>query len=191
MYELLTLADKIRVLPHMFKDKLEDSIQNSIIAEYIGQFTNDNGIFISFVKINSIGEGRIIHGDGAVYYETEFDMLVYKPFMQETVKGAVTEITEFGAFVRIGPIDALVHVSQVMDDYVSFSKSGSLQGKSSNRSLNIKDTVLARVIAISLKNLQTAKIGLTMRQLGLGNIKWIEEDKKKAVQLVAKEAKAK
>ena len=39
---------------------------------------------------------------------------------QEIIDGEVIEIAEFGAFVRIGPMDGLVHVSQVTDDYIGY-----------------------------------------------------------------------
>jgi DNA-directed RNA polymerase subunit E' len=62
-----------------------------------------------------------------------------------------------------------------MDDYVSFSKANSLLGKASKRSLKSGDLCLARVVAISHKAGEL-KIGLTMRQPGLGKIDWIKED---------------
>ena len=33
-------------------------------------------------------------------------------------EGEVVEITDFGVFVRIGPTDALLHLSQITDDYL-------------------------------------------------------------------------
>lgn len=71
-----------------------------------------------------------------------------------------------------------------MDDYVSFSKSNTLVGKTSKRSLKTGDLCLARIVAISHKGGEL-KIGLTMRQPGLGKLEWIKEDevkKNKAVQ---------
>lgn len=163
----------------MLKGDLDESIREAIIGDFVGEFTKDKGFFVSLIGVNEIGEGIIIQGDGAVYYETEFEMLAYEPFMHEIVEGVISEITEFGAFVRVGPIDALVHVSQIMDDYVSYSKTGNLQGKTSNRSLKVGDKVRGRIIAISLKSPQSAKIGLTMRQPGLGALSWIKEEKNK------------
>lgn len=59
-------------------------------------------------------------GDGAAYHEVTFNALFFKPELQEVVEGEVIEITEFGAFVRIGPMDGLAHVSQVTDDYITY-----------------------------------------------------------------------
>jgi DNA-directed RNA polymerase subunit E' len=180
MYKKLTIRDRVRVAPSMFEDKLEDAIVEAIKQTYIGQLSAKYGLFLGLVGIKSIGQGEIIPGDGAIFYETEFDIVSYKPELHEVVEGEVSEITEFGAFARIGPVDGLVHISQVMDDFVSYSKTGSLQGKQTKRSLKVKDRIKARIVAVSMKSLQTAKISLTMRQVGLGKVEWLEEEKRKA-----------
>src|SRR3972149_6368609 len=62
------------------------------------------------------GKGRIVHGDGAVYQSVKYDAVVFTPQLQEIVDGTVVEILKFGAFIRFGPLDGLLHISQVMDD---------------------------------------------------------------------------
>ena len=177
MYEIVTLKDRIRVPPHLFKDKLEQSVEGAIKDGYEGIFDKQIGVLLLLTGVKNIGDGTILPGDGAVFYDAEFDMLVWRPELQEIVRGVVSEITEFGAFIRIGPVEGMVHLSQVMDDYVSYSKSGSLQGRDSNRVIKSGDLVQARVIAISFKTSETPKIGLTMRQEGLGKPEWWVEKK--------------
>lgn len=105
-------------------------------------------------------------------------MISFKPELQEVVEGEVVDVAEFGIFVRIGPMDALAHVSQIMEDYISYDrKQGVLIGKESRRSIKSGDRVRARIIAVSMKG--KPKIGLTMKQPGLGKIEWIEEEVKK------------
>ncbi len=80
--------------------------------------------------------GKIIPGDGATYHKVSFSLLTFYPVIQEIVEGDVVEIADFGAFLRIGPVDALLHVSQLMDDYISYDeKQGVLLGKESKRKL--------------------------------------------------------
>ena len=74
-----------------------------------------------------------------------------------------------------------------MDDFISFSKSKVLTGKETKRSLKVGDKCRARVIAVSYKDLANPKIGLTMRQPTLGNLKWVEEDVKKIAKKTKKE----
>ena len=121
----------------------------------------------------------MIPGDGAPFFDAEFELLTYKPEMQEIILGRIKDITDFGAFINIGPIDGMIHVSQTMDDFVSFGKDGVLNGKDSKRSLKAGDKCRARIIAVSFKDSANPKLGLTMRQPMLGKLEWIEEDKNK------------
>jgi DNA-directed RNA polymerase subunit E' len=115
-------------------------------------------------------------------------LLVWKPELQELVYGIISEITNFGAFIDLGAMKGMIHISQTMDDYVSFNKSNSLIGKASKRTLKQGDTCLARVVAISHKGGEL-KIGLTMRQPGLGKLEWIKEDAAKKNKAAQKELK--
>jgi len=83
----------------------------------------------------------------------------------------------------------MMHISQAMDDFVNFSNTNTLIGKNSKRSLRKGDLCMARVVAVSYKTSEQ-KIGLTMRQSGLGKLEWIDEDKRKAKINADKAAKA-
>lgn len=175
MYEIMTLVDSVRVPPKFLGADKKKAIKDALQGYMEGSFDKDLGVILCVTDINEIGEGRIIPGDGAVYYPTTFEVLVFKPEMHEVIEGEVIEIVEFGAFVRLGPMDGLVHVSQLADDFMSYSKEGVLQGKESGKVLKEKDVVRARVVSVSLKQSQTAKLGLTMRQAGLGKLDWIRK----------------
>jgi len=60
-------------------------------------------------------------------------------------------------------------------------KNKRLVGKETKKSLTEGDLVRARIVALSLKERdpEKSKIGLTMRQPWLGNLKWIEDEIKK------------
>ncbi len=181
MYKTVKLIDTIRVPPKDFGEPLKESTLNVLRESYEGRIDKDLGLLLTVTSVKKIGEGKIIPGDGATYHDVEFEAVVYKPVLHEVITGKVSEITQFGAFVKMGPIDGLVHVSQVTDDFISFNeKTGTLAGKETKRVLKEGDTVRARVVSVSLKPIITeSKIGLTMRQDGLGKLEWIEEDKKK------------
>jgi len=107
--------------------------------------------------------------------------LTFYPKIQEVVEGEVVEIADFGAFVRVGPIDALLHVSQLMDDFISYDeKQGVLMGKETKRKLTSGDRVRVRITAVSLGRAgSSGKIGVTARQPFLGKLEWIEQEVKK------------
>ena len=131
------------------------------------------------VKVSPVG--KIIPGDGATYHKVTFSLLTFYPKIQEVVEGEVVEIADFGAFVRIGPIDALLHVSQLMDDFISYDeKQGVLLGKETKRKLTSGDQVRVRITAVSLGRAgSSGKIGVTARQPFLGKLEWIEHEVQK------------
>jgi DNA-directed RNA polymerase subunit E' len=180
VYKIVTVEDTVRVPPNRFSEPLNEVIIDVLRKNYVGLTDKDVGTVLVITELKEVGVGRVIMGDGASYHDVTFEALVYKPELNEVVLGEVVEIVEFGAFVRLGPIDGLVHVSQVMDDFVGYDKKkGTLYGKESKRSLKEGDKVRARIVSVSLKRgAKGGKIGLTMRQPGLGKLEWIEEARK-------------
>ncbi len=180
MYSFVKVREKVRVPPKMLDQKLEKAILELVQENYEGIVDDDVGLVIAVTKAGNIGEGKIVLGDGAPYYEADIDMLVYKPLMHEAVEGNISEVTEFGAFVRISPIEGLIHVSQIMDDFINYdAKLPGFVGKKSGKKLTVDDEVIARIVTISLKgNIQNSKIGLTMRQPFLGKESWEKKDEK-------------
>lgn len=189
MFYVVEIKDHVRVAPHLFGLDVKEAISKELQEKYRNFTSPELGIVISMEDVKEVGEGIIIPGDGAAYYDTTFTLVVFKPELQEIVYGVVSKITSFGAFLTLGPIEGMIHISQTMDDYVSFSKSNVLIGKNSKKSLKAGDLCLSRIIAISFKEPTDPKIGLTMRQPGLGKLEWIEKEKRKAVAESAKVAK--
>jgi len=179
MFYEIKVEGYIRIQPEKFKEEVNKALLDRLNEQFEGYISKELGFIISILKIDEIGDGVIIPGDGAAYYKTTFTVLTYKPELQEVILGKISDITDFGAFLDIGTIDGMVHVSQTMDDYVTFSKSNVLTGKESKKVLKINDKCRARIIAISFKDPSNPKIGLTMRQASMGNLKWIEEELKK------------
>jgi len=179
MFYRVEIEDYVRVSPELFALQVEEAIAAQLKKKYLNYIDKELGIVVGVLNIMGVGEGIIIPGDGAAYYKCTFNLLTYLPELQELVYGEISEITNFGAFMNIGCIDGMIHVSQTMDDFVSFSKSNTLVGKNGKRSLKKTDLCLARIIAISYKG-EEPKIGLTMRQPGLGKLEWISDDKRKA-----------
>ena len=192
MFYKVELKDHIRVPPNLFNLPLEEAVIKRIKTKYSGFISKDLGIVIDVAGMKAIGDGIIIPGDGASYYDVTFELLTFRPEMQEVVAGKIKDIAEFGAFINIGPIDGMIHISQTMDDFVSFSKDKTLTGKETKRVLKVGDICRSRIIAVSYKDVLNPKLGLTMRQQGLGRLDWIKEDAElKAPKKEEKESKEK
>ncbi|MEK6826489.1 MAG: DNA-directed RNA polymerase [Nanoarchaeota archaeon] len=189
MFYEIEARSHVRVSPSDFTEEPKKAILKRLSEQFTNFVSKNIGIAIGVTEVISIGDGVIIPGDGAAYYDTVYKLLIFKPELQEVVHGTLTEIADFGAFINLGPIDGMIHISQTMDDYVSFSKVGVLTGKETKKVLKVGDKCRARIIAISHKEIQNPKIGLTMRQPSLGALTWIEEELKKQKK-EKKEAKA-
>ena len=180
MYNLAKIKDTVRVPPERFGENLDEAIQDIVQKTFEGTIRRNYGLIVVVDNITPLGDGIVIHGDGGMYQKVEFEALTFNPILQELIDGSVCEIVEFGAFCHIGPLDALLHMSQIMNDYVDVdAESGRIQGKETKRILKVGDAVRARIVAVSLNELSAreSKIGLTMRQPALGTHEWLLEPK--------------
>ncbi|MEM4282079.1 MAG: DNA-directed RNA polymerase [Candidatus Woesearchaeota archaeon] len=176
MFYKLEVNDYIRVPPKKFDLDFQKAVLESVRLKYENFIDPNVGIAVCVPRLKTIGEGIIIPGDGASYYNTTFELIVFRPELQEVVLGKIRDIADFGAFIGLGPIDGMIHLSQTMDDFVSFSKDKVLSGRDTKRSLRVNDLCRARIIAVSFKDLYNPKIGLTMRQPYLGRLDWVAEE---------------
>ena len=187
MYSLVKIRDTIRVPPTKFSADLDKAILGIVKEDLEGLVDHDLGVVVSVTGAHRMGEGKVVPGDAAAYFDSEVDLLAYKPQVNEIVEGTVSEATEFGAFVKTGPVEGLIHVSQIADDFISYdAKLPGFVGRDSKRTLRVGDNVTARIVSVSMKGaLADSKIGLTMRQPGLGKKEWAKI--KKPVRTKSKE----
>jgi len=190
MYKIFDVSEKVRVPPDKFGLKLEEAVKASIEEKLEGSIDRSLGVILSVMSVEKIGEGLILPGDGALWYPVDFSVLTYVPEQHEIVKGEVIDVTEFGVFVRLGPVDGMIHVSQLMDDFVSYDpKNMMFIGKKTKRKIKEKSVVMARIISVSMAESQY-KIGLTTRQPGLGAVDWYTKDEKEDAPAKKEEKKA-
>ena len=175
MFYKVKAKDFIRVPPSMFDLSRKEAVLANVKATYENFISKELGFVINVIDVGDVKEGVIVPGDGAAYYDTDFELLTFKPELNELVFAKVRDITDFGAFMDLGGVEGMVHISQSMDDFVSFSKDKVLQGKKTGQSLKVNDNCKARIIAVSYKDMNNPKIGLSMRQEGLGKIDWLNQ----------------
>ncbi|MBD3194232.1 MAG: DNA-directed RNA polymerase [Candidatus Lokiarchaeota archaeon] len=194
IFKLITIKGKLEIPPFLFDQSKEVSARIILNEDYSGTISREYGFVIAVVDVLNVSTGQIIPGSANTFHEVEFTILAFKPTVSEVVEGEIVEIVDFGAFIRLGPLDGLVHVSQITDDYISYEQVGNrFIGKETGKILEVNDIVRAKVIAVSLGGGRSGKLGLSMRSPYLGKTDWIEDDienyyeKKKTKE--AKEAK--
>lgn len=180
-FNLVTVEDTIRIPPEKFNEPLEKVALEQLRMKYVGVIDDELGYLIAVTNVKVSPIGKIIPGDAATHHKVVFSLLTFLPKVQEIVEGEVVEVADFGAFIRVGPVDALLHISQIMDDFISYDeKQGVLMGKETKRKISVGDKMRVRITAVSMsKGAGFGKIGVTARQPFLGKIEWIEEDLKR------------
>ena len=182
LFSVSTLVDIVRIPPNLFGTGLKKASESILKNKYESMINAELGYIIMVMDAKVESMGKMIPGDGGTFHRVEFQALTFYPKIQEIVQGELVDITDFGAFVRIGPTDALLHLSQVMDDYLkSDVAAGVIIANQSGRTLKVNSTIRARITAVSLgKAASMGKIGITCRQPFLGAEEWIEEEIKKS-----------
>jgi len=182
MYYMKTIEDKVQVPPAMFGSNLEDAVINILRRKFERRIYRDIGIVLAINDAEITDEGVVLPGDSEVYYNVRFEALTFVPQVNEVFEAEVKEIVEFGAGASIGPLQGLLHVSQIGSEKFFYDKKAKTLGsKAEKKSVKKGDSVLAKVSTVSMKSTFTdTKIGLTMRPDGLGKPEWLEEKKKAA-----------
>ena len=182
MYKRVRLRDTVEVPPRHLADVSPGMVKKLLQDKLEGRMDEDVGSVVSVIEVHDIGDGAVLPNKPGVYYEAEFDALTFDPQMQEVVDGEVVEVVNFGAFVGIGPVDGLLHVSQISDEYLAYDEENQqLASRESNRVLATGDAVRARIVTKSIdeRNPRDSKIGLTAKQVGLGKHGWLESERQK------------
>jgi len=181
LFAISTLDDIVRIPPDLFGTSLNKAAVNILKSKYESMVNGSLGYIIMILGAKVEPMGKVIAGDAGTFHRVTFEALTFQPKLQEIVNGELVDITDFGAFVRIGPTDALLHLSQIMDDYLkSDIGSGVILANQSGRTLKVGSTIRTRITAVSLgKASSMGKIGITCRQPFLGADEWIQEEIKK------------
>src|SRR5579884_1493971 len=182
MFAIVHMSDVVRIPPNRLTNSLKDAAVAILKEKYESMISPDVGYVIMIIDADANSVGKLVAGDGATYHKVTFKALAFYPKLQEIVEGEVVEITDFGAFVRIGPTDALLHLSQITDEYLkSDVKQGVIIANQNERTLKVGSKVRVRITAVSLpRGAALGKIGVTCRQPFLGALEWIHEDIEKA-----------
>lgn len=183
MYYLYTVTDSVRVPPKYIGEDVEKATTDMLRTKYERTLDKDMGIILVVFNVRNISDGYILPADPNIHHDITFDVLTFSLSVDEVVLGEVSELADFGLFVRLGPIDGLVHLSQITSDFITFDrKAGVFVSKNTKRTVKKGDTVYAKVSTVSIRNtIQDIKIALTMRAEGFGKPEWIKEDKLRGI----------
>lgn len=179
MYKIITLQDVVRIPPSKFNEDLQKAAKEVLEELYESQIIEGAGLIIGILDVKVSEIGKVIPGDGGSYHKVLFNALVFHPILHEVVEGEVITVEDFGLFVRLGPLEGLIHKSQIYDDRFSYDRSqGAMIGQETHFIVRKGDIVRARVVAVSstASSIRGFRVSLTMRQPFLGKLEWIRKE---------------
>lgn len=187
-YKKYTIEGIVSIAPQRLSGELKDIILDQLCNDFEGVIDKNIGVIVAVTEVISHDIGEIVPADPNVFFKVKFSVVSYLPKLHEIVSGNISQATDFGAFIKMGPFEGLCHVSQVMEDFNSYNAElPGFSGKETKQTLVVGDEVIARIANVSLKpSIADTKIGLTMRQFGLGKPEWQKAEKKKEKKVVKK-----
>jgi DNA-directed RNA polymerase subunit E' len=92
MYVKVRREDVVRMPPERLDEDMDELLKELTRSSLEGRIDSDKNLILVTSDIEKVGEGIIVHGDGAVYQKVSFDAIVFKPILQEVVEGEVCEV---------------------------------------------------------------------------------------------------
>ena len=83
MFYKATMQDHVRVDPKLLGDDVEVAITKELKKKFDGYLSKDVGSVVDVLSITNIGDGVLIPGDSGPYYDTKFEILVFKPELND------------------------------------------------------------------------------------------------------------
>ncbi|MEM1601241.1 MAG: DNA-directed RNA polymerase [Sulfolobales archaeon] len=171
MFRLCRIKDVVRIPPDRFVEPLESVAKDELRKRYEGKVDSSLGLVIAVVNVDVSAEGFILQGDGATYHRVVADILTYYPLLNEVTLGEVVDVKKIGMYVNIGPIDAFIHISQILDDKVMYDELQDLLiGEETKKAFRKGDVVRGRIVSVSINAPTSIRVAMTLRQPYLGKV---------------------
>ncbi len=171
MFRLCRIKDVVRIPPNRFGEPLDEVAKDELRKRYEGKVDNSLGLVIAVCGVEASPEGFILQGDGATYHDVVADLITYYPVLNEVTLGEVVDVKKIGVYVNIGPIDAFVHISQLLDDKVFYDElQDILVGEETKKVFRKGDVVRGRVVSVSINAPTSIRVAMTLRQPYLGRV---------------------
>ena len=103
MFILTTVVDRIRVPAHMLDLPTLTALHNEIDLKYPNRVLMNVGLVVCrYGECSKITNGSCVPGDGGSHHECLFQLVVFRPFVEEVCLGKIVRSTPEGIQVSLG-----------------------------------------------------------------------------------------
>ncbi|KAK3740692.1 hypothetical protein QZH41_019070 [Actinostola sp. cb2023] len=101
MFILTEMKDTVRIKPWLFSLDLQEAIENKLNKKLANKVVYDVGLCIALHDILSIGDSYIVPGDGSSHTPVSYRFVVFRPFIDEILKGRIRSCNREGVQVSM------------------------------------------------------------------------------------------
>lgn len=106
MFVVTTVKDTIRIPPHLLPIPTMQAINNEIDQKYPNRLLMEVGLVICrYGDCVKISNGVCVAGDGGSHHECVFQLVVFRPFVEEVCVGKIEKSSKEGIQVSLGFFD--------------------------------------------------------------------------------------
>lgn len=92
MFTVSTLEDNVRVEPSDLQNPR--AVQNVLEGAFLDTVIPELGLVITIFDILDVQGGFIYPGDGAAHFVVKFRLVVFRPFVDQVLRGTVNKLTK-------------------------------------------------------------------------------------------------
>lgn len=72
----------------------ELAIEAVLLQTFVDKVIPDIGLVITLYTLLDVGTGTVYHSDGGAHYKVRFQLVVFRPFVDEILRGTVKDMDE-------------------------------------------------------------------------------------------------
>jgi len=102
MYVLAVIQDKLKILPEQFGRDTAEVLIEQIDIKYSNKVLLDVGLCVGFYDFLEVQDAYVYPGEGSCHQVVKFRLIVYRPFVGETLTGRILHSDSQGIRVSMG-----------------------------------------------------------------------------------------
>ncbi|EDO38289.1 predicted protein [Nematostella vectensis] len=108
MFVLAEIKDTVQIKPWLFSLDIQEAISNKLNMKLANKVVHNVGLCIVLHDILSIGDSYLVPGDGSSHTPVTFRFVVFRPFVDEILKGRIRSCNHEGVQVSMEFFDDII-----------------------------------------------------------------------------------
>jgi DNA-directed RNA polymerase III subunit RPC8 len=102
MFFLSLIHDSVHIAPHLFRKAYKKAIIDELNAKYANKVIHHVGLGIGVHSIQRAEEPFVFPGDGGIQVKVTIQLIVFRPFRGEILRGKIMSCTPDGIRLSVG-----------------------------------------------------------------------------------------